>query len=251
MTMRTNGADTNGPGSAGLLSPAPARPWHDHRERGRRGGEVVEAVARRCPARGRARRARCPAGRRWRGRRRARRRNGIPPVKASQTCRASSPPPPTSVTAFCIRWRKSSSVIGVRATPTIEKPPGSRRRTASRSIAGMSLRAVRSPEAPNTTRTAGGATRSPVVSANGLSEAHVGSGPRGGQGHFPKCYRCLWITAPPQWPRRPTWTPPTARAVARPGGRCRRTPVCRFGEGGCTMLRGHSRRCHTTLASAA
>ena len=37
------------------------------------------------------------------------------------------------------------------------------------STAGMSLRLVRSPDAPNTTRTAGGATRSTVASASGLS----------------------------------------------------------------------------------
>src|SRR5438105_15301948 len=70
-----------------------------------------------------------------------------------------------------MRSRKSSSSISVRATPTTEKPAGSRRRRARFSIAGMSLRLVRSPDAPNTTSTAGGATRSDVGSTSGLSPA--------------------------------------------------------------------------------
>ncbi len=61
------------------------------------------------------------------------------------------------------------SSISVRATPTTENPGGRSRRRARFSTAGMSLRLVRSPDAPNTTRTAGGATRSTVASASGLS----------------------------------------------------------------------------------
>src|SRR3954470_11198502 len=52
----------------------------------------------------------------------------------------------------------------------MEKPPGSNRLRASCSMAGMSLRVVRSPDAPNTTITAGGAMRSASSPASsGLS----------------------------------------------------------------------------------
>src|SRR5688500_14080897 len=56
--------------------------------------------------------------------------------------------------------RKSSSLHSVRATPTTENAVGRRRRAARRSTAGSSLRAVRSPDAPKTTSTHGGAWRS-------------------------------------------------------------------------------------------
>src|SRR5688500_3335557 len=79
-----------------------------------------------------------------------------------------------------MRARKSSSLHSVRATPTTANAAGSRRRLARRSMAGMSLRAVRSPDAPKTTSATGGALRSPSnPSSSGLSAGRSSATPAG------------------------------------------------------------------------
>src|SRR5579875_3385246 len=71
----------------------------------------------------------------------------------------SAQPGPASGTELAIKSLKPSSDISVRATPTMAKAAGRSRRRESCSRAGSNLRCVRSPEAPNTTKTPAGALR--------------------------------------------------------------------------------------------
>src|SRR5581483_916325 len=79
-------------------------------------------------------------------------------------------------TAPCMSLRKVASSPSVRATPTIAKCSGRRRRTASAYSAGMSFLWVRSPEAPKITSAQGsGVRRRASPSASGFSSCWAGA----------------------------------------------------------------------------
>src|SRR6185503_16104499 len=81
-----------------------------------------------------------------------------------------------SATASCNSLRNASAVILRRAEPMTAKLAGSRCWSAKLYRAGMSLRAVRSPDAPNMTRHAGSGVRvSRRPSRNGFATVTVTS----------------------------------------------------------------------------
>src|SRR4051812_9035960 len=86
---------------------------------------------------------------------------------------------PASGTDSSILFWKLSSVMSVRAIPTTANSGGSRSRHARLASAGMSLRLVRSPDAPKITKTPGGDLRTSARDACGavVTAASVGAAP--------------------------------------------------------------------------